>query len=74
MHNRRIGKLDSSGSRPRTFAGDVARYGGEREVTDSCPQNYKFTGKERDSESNLDNFGARYDSPAMGRFMMRNSL
>lgn len=30
---------------------------------------HKFTGKERDSESNLDNFGARYDSSAMGRFM-----
>jgi RHS repeat-associated protein len=30
---------------------------------------HKFTGKERDSESNLDNFGARYDSLAMGRFM-----
>jgi RHS repeat-associated protein len=32
-------------------------------------QNYKFTGKERDSESGLDNFGARYDSSALGRFM-----
>jgi RHS repeat-associated protein len=30
---------------------------------------YKFTGKERDSESGLDNFGARYNSSAMGRFM-----
>ena len=30
---------------------------------------HKFTGKERDSESNLDNFGARYNSSAMGRFM-----
>jgi len=29
---------------------------------------YKFTGKERDSESGLDNFGARYDSSSMGRF------
>ena len=28
-----------------------------------------FTGKERDFESGLDNFGARYDSSAMGRFM-----
>lgn len=28
-----------------------------------------FTGKERDSESNLDSFGARYDASAMGRFM-----
>lgn len=35
----------------------------------TCPQNYKFTGKERDSESNLDNFGARYDSSQYGRFM-----
>jgi RHS repeat-associated protein len=28
-----------------------------------------FTGKQRDSESGLDNFGARYDSSSMGRFM-----
>lgn len=28
-----------------------------------------FTGKERDAESGLDNFGARYDSSSMGRFM-----
>jgi RHS repeat-associated protein len=28
-----------------------------------------FTGKERDSESGLDNFGARYDSSNLGRFM-----
>lgn len=28
----------------------------------------RYTGKERDSESGLDNFGARYDSSAMGRF------
>ena len=28
-----------------------------------------FTGKEHDSESGLENFGARYDSSAMGRFM-----
>jgi RHS repeat-associated protein len=29
----------------------------------------KFTGKERDFESGLDNFGARYDSSQYGRFM-----
>jgi len=28
-----------------------------------------FTGKERDSETSLDNFGARYNSSSMGRFM-----
>jgi RHS repeat-associated protein len=30
---------------------------------------YKFTGKERDAESGLDNFGARYDASSLGRFM-----
>jgi RHS repeat-associated protein len=30
---------------------------------------HKFTGKERDAESNLDYFGARYYSNTMGRFM-----
>lgn len=30
---------------------------------------YKFTGKERDSESGLDNFGPRYNASTMGRFM-----
>ena len=30
---------------------------------------YKFTGKERDSESGLDNFGKRYNASSMGRFM-----
>src|SRR6266446_3228107 len=34
---------------------------------------HKFTGKERDSESGLDNFGARYNSSAMGRFMSPDS-
>jgi RHS repeat-associated protein len=35
---------------------------------------YKFTGKERDSESGLDNFGARYDSSTTGRFMSPDPL
>ena len=30
---------------------------------------YKFTGKERDAESNLDEFGARYYASSLGRFM-----
>ncbi|HET6933105.1 MAG TPA: RHS repeat-associated core domain-containing protein [Candidatus Acidoferrum sp.] len=47
---------------------DFYPFGGERVVTSSSGNTYKFTGKERDSESGLDNFGARYDSSAMGRF------
>jgi len=31
---------------------------------------YKFTGKERDTESGLDMFGARYYGSSMGRFMI----
>ncbi len=34
----------------------------------TCPHNYKFTGKERDSESGLDDFEARYYSSQFGRF------
>jgi RHS repeat-associated protein len=48
---------------------DYYPFGKERVVTDSDPNNYKFTGKERDSESGLDDFGARYDSSNLGRFM-----
>ena len=34
----------------------------------------KFTGKERDTESGLDNFGARYDASSLGRFMTPDPL
>jgi RHS repeat-associated protein len=46
-------------------------YGGQTKQYCSTPvaQNYKFTGKERDSESGLDNFGARYFGSSLGRFM-----
>ncbi|MFY9646966.1 MAG: RHS repeat-associated core domain-containing protein, partial [Terriglobales bacterium] len=35
----------------------------------SDSNHYKFTGKERDSESGLDEFGARYYASPLGRFM-----
>src|SRR5262249_5954560 len=45
-------------------------FGGERVITDTlADQNYKFTGKERDPETNLDYFGARYYAFSMGRFL-----
>ena len=44
-------------------------YGGTQSQIGSDPNHYKFTGKERDSESNLDNFGARYYGFTMGRFL-----
>jgi RHS repeat-associated protein len=44
-------------------------YGGMISSIGSDPNNYKFTGKERDSESGLDNFGARFYTSSIGRFM-----
>jgi RHS repeat-associated protein len=44
-------------------------YGGMQSSTGSDPNHYKFTGKERDTESNLDEFGARYYASGTGRFM-----
>ena len=40
-----------------------------RVLTNSCPQNYKFTGKERDAESGNDDYGARYYASSLGRFL-----
>ncbi len=48
---------------------DFAPFGQEKVITNSIPQNYKFTGKERDPESGLDNFDARYFASPVGRFM-----
>jgi RHS repeat-associated protein len=49
---------------------DYMSYGAEIGITSTLPQNYKFNGKERDSESGLDEFGARYYSSSLGRFMI----
>ncbi len=50
---------------------DYYPYGGQQNdyCTTPVPQNYKFTGKERDGESGLDNFGARYYGSSSGRFV-----
>ncbi len=48
---------------------DYYPFGGERTVTDTDPNQYKFTGKERDLESGLDFFIARYYSSSYGRFL-----
>ena len=50
------------------YDADFYPYGGENVFTNTCPQNYKFEGKERDETGN-DNFGARYYSSQWGRFM-----
>jgi RHS repeat-associated protein len=49
---------------------DYYPYGGvEHDYCATLPQKYLFTGKERDLESLLDYFGARYHASNLGRFM-----
>jgi RHS repeat-associated protein len=48
---------------------DYYPFGGVAYSNGGDPNHYKFTGKERDTESNLDNFGARYFASTLGRFM-----
>jgi len=48
---------------------DYYPWGGELQVVNNDSNHYKFTGKERDSESGLDYFGARYYSNGLGRFI-----
>jgi len=48
---------------------DFYPFGGERVVTSTRGNSYKFTCKERDTESNLDFFTARHYSSILGRFL-----
>ena len=48
---------------------DYYPFGGERAVASGSGNTYKFTGKERDPESSLDYFVARYYSSGYGRFL-----
>ncbi len=48
---------------------DFTPFGAEATATSTCAQNYKFEGKERDSESGNDDFGARYYSWRFGRWL-----
>ena len=51
------------------YDADFYPYGGERSYTNTCPQNYKFEGKERDTETGNDDFDARYYSNRFGRWL-----
>src|SRR5437868_14739263 len=47
---------------------DYYPWGGELQFVNNDSNDYKFTGKKRDSETGLDYFGARYYSNALGRW------
>jgi RHS repeat-associated protein len=64
-----------SGQTTLCYDADYYPFGGEAVVvTNTCPQNYKFTGKERDSESGLDEFGARHYASTMGRWISPDAI
>ena len=48
---------------------DFLPFGESNGTSGSCSTTHEFTGKERDAESGLENFGARYNSSQYGRFM-----
>ena len=58
---------DSSGNVQQQT--DYYPYGGIVYSSGTDPNHYEFTGKERDSESGNDYFGARYYASTMGRFL-----
>ncbi len=51
------------------YDADFDPYGGEHAYTNTCSQNYKFEGKERDTETGNDDFGARSYSSRFGRWL-----
>ncbi len=53
------------------YDADLDPYGGEHAYTNNCPSanNYKFEGKERDTETGNDDFGARYYTSRFGRWL-----
>ena len=61
-------EIVQAGQTTACYDADFYPFGGERAYTNSCQQNYKFTGKERDPESGLDNFEARYYGSSIARF------
>jgi RHS repeat-associated protein len=48
---------------------DYYSWGGELQFTNNDSNDYKFTGKKRDTETALDYFGARYYSNGLGRWV-----
>jgi RHS repeat-associated protein len=69
-NSRVIAEIPSGGSTATLcYDADFYPYGGEIDFTGTCAQNYKFQGKERDTETGNDYFGARFYSSAYGRFL-----
>jgi RHS repeat-associated protein len=60
--------VQAGGTSP-CFDADFLPFGYEKDVVTTCTQNYKFEGKERDTETSNDDFGARYYTFRLGRWL-----
>jgi RHS repeat-associated protein len=58
-----------AGANTACYEGDFEPYGREHVVTGTCSQHYKFTGKERDTETQNDYFPARFFENNLGRWL-----
>ncbi len=63
---------DASGN--KCYEADFLPYGEERTILNNCSPKHKFTGQERDSETDLDYFIARHYSFRIGRFLQPEPL
>ena len=61
-------QMEFAGGGWPVWKGEFAPFGEELD-TESSAMRYRYTGKERDAESGLDYFGARYYASSMGRWM-----
>jgi len=62
-------EMVEAGQTSACYDADFLPYGQEVDFTDTCGSNYKFEGKERDTETDNDNFGARYYRSLVGRWL-----
>jgi RHS repeat-associated protein len=69
-----LGSVRYLGGSATGYSIDYYPFGGVILNTDTGDDRYQFTGKERDAESGLDNFGARFDSSSFGRFVSPDPL
>jgi RHS repeat-associated protein len=56
------------------YDADFYLFGAEKVVTNTCPQNYKWTGLERDTETGLDHSLLRQYSSNTGRWLSPNPM
>jgi len=61
--------LIEAGQTSLCYDADFYPFGGERDITTTCTQNFKFESKERDTETGNDDFGARYYTSRLGRWL-----